>query len=339
MNFIEIDGSEGEGGGQIIRTAVALSAVTGKPVRIKNVRAGRPNPGLQSQHVHSIKAVAKLCSARLVGVERESQTFEFHPGKIQAGKVEIDVGTAGSCYLVLQSIIPAALHAEKFVELSIKGGTDVKWAPTSPAMEDFVWFLEKFGVKVELNVKKYGFYPKGGGLVEAKIHPGQPKPFQLIERGDLKGYSIHNITTKDLKVAKVMEHSVEAAKKLLPETEINARYVASDSSGVSFHTHAKFENTKFGEDLLGEKGIRSEVLGKQCAELLQHNLARGGCLDRHMADQVMIYAALAAPQGESRYTASEITEHCRTNARIIEKFLPVKFKIDEKKRSVLCKAI
>ena len=180
--MLEIDGSYLEGGGQIARTAVALSAITRQPCRIFNIRKGRPKPGLKPQHLNSIQAAAKLCNGNLKGDRIESTEIEFYPKEIEGGKHRIDVGTAGSIGLVLQTLIPICLFADKEVELEIKGGTDVKWAPNIEYFKEvFCKSLRKMEIEIETEIVRYGFYPKGGGLVRVKIKPCKKlKPLNRI---------------------------------------------------------------------------------------------------------------------------------------------------------------
>ena len=173
---MKLDGSYGEGGGQILRTAVALSVVTGKPVEIEHIRKGRPKPGLLAQHVKAVEGLARICDARICGCCLQSTSMSFAPGKIKAGNYNADIGTAGSISLFLQCLMPALMHAEGAIKITITGGTDVQWSPSIDYMR-FVTLvaLGRMGYKCETSLIKRGYYPRGGGCVCAIIYPSNLK--------------------------------------------------------------------------------------------------------------------------------------------------------------------
>src|SRR3989338_460172 len=214
--MIEIDGSFLEGGGQVIRTAVALSAITGKSCRIEKIRHNRPNSGLQAQHMSAVKSVANICSAETeASIGATSLTFK--PGEIKGGRFEIDIGTAGAISLVLQSIILTSIHAEHPTRIEIKGGTHVRWSPTMDYMRSiFCYWMKKIVIYVNFTVDRYGFYPRGGGMVTAKINPGNPKSLDLTERGELVGHEAVSIASTDLQKAEVAERQLKRIEKAFP---------------------------------------------------------------------------------------------------------------------------
>lgn len=328
--MIQIDGSHHEGGGQIIRTSVALSALTGKPVKIINIRAKRCNPGLAAQHLTSILALAKLCDAKVTGAEISSQTIEFTPGKIKGGAYRVDVGTAGSIPLVLQTLILPAIHAKEDVILEITGGTDVKWSPTIDYMQHiFCGSLRKMGAGINLEIEKRGFYPKGGGKVKITIKPAKLEPLNLTERGKLEKIDVWSIASENLKNAKVAERQVEGAAKVLGNKfgKIKVLYVPALSAGSSFHIHAHYENCKLGATSLGELYKPAEKVGEEAAQLLKKQMDSGGCLDEWMADQILPFLAISG----GAVKVAEITPHCETNIWVIEQFLDVKFEVEKEK--------
>lgn len=332
--MIEIDGSYLEGGGQIVRTSVALSAVTEKPCKIINIRRGRKDSGLKAQHLKGVEAVAKLTSGKVKGLSIGSHEIEFVPGKIKGGKYKIDVGTAGSISLVLQTLVPACLHADGVVELEIIGGTDVKWSPNVEYFQEvFCRNVNRMGIEIESEILKYGFYPKGGGLVRIKIKPCKKlRPLNLVERGNIKRYDIRSIANKTLEEAKVAERQIEGAKEIIPKFDCEfLNYVDTLSVGTSVHIHSHCDNSELGATVLGERGKKAEDVGKECAELLKKQIDSNACLDRWMADQILPYMALA---GSGKVSVAEITKHAKTNMWVIEKFLPVKFNIDEKNKII-----
>lgn len=335
--MILIDGSCLEGGGQIVRTSIALSSITGKPCEIFNIRKGRKNPGLQAQHLKGIEAAAKLCEAELKNAKIGSQTIEFIPKKIKGGYFSIDVGTAGSISLVLQTLVLPAIHAEEEVVLEIIGGTDVPWSPNIEYFQEvFCRNIEKMGIEIESDILKYGFYPKGGGKVKVKIKPCKKlKSLNLTERGNVKRYDIRSIVSKFLEKSKVAERQIEGAKKIIPKFDCEYfEYVDTFSPGSTLHIHAHCDNSVLGSTALGEKGKPAEKVGEEVAKKLITQINSNACLDEHMADQILPYMALT---GDSKVSVAEITNHCKTNIWVIEKFLPVKFEINEKERIISLK--
>ncbi len=325
--MIEIDGSYLEGGGAITRIAVALSAITGKPCKIFNIRKGRKNPGLQAQHLKGIEAAAKLCSAELKNAKIGSKEIEFIPKDIKGDYFSIDIGTAGSIALVLQTLIPVCIHADNEVELEITGGTDVAWSPNMEYFQEvFCGIVKKMGIEIESEILKYGFYPKGGGKVKVRIKPCKElKSINLVERGNVTRYDIRSIVSKFLEKAKVAERQIEGAKKIIPKFDCEYfEYVDTLSPDSATHIHAHCDNSVLGSTVLGEIGKPSEKVGEECARNLMKQINSNACLDDHMADQILLYIALTK---NSKVSVAEITNHCKTNMWVIEKFLPVKFEI------------
>jgi RNA 3'-phosphate cyclase len=332
--LILIDGSYLEGGGQTIRTSVALSAITGKPCKMFNIRKGRKNPGLQAQHLKGIEAAAKICNAELKNAKIGSDCIEFMPNKIKNENFSIDIGTAGSITLVLQTLIPICIHADKEVELEIIGGTDVKWSPNIEYFQEvFCRNVEKMGIKIESEILKYGFYPKGEGKVKVKINPCKIlKPINLAERGIVNRYDIRSIVSKSLEKSKVAERQIEGAKKIIPKFDCEYfEYVDTFSPGSTTHIHAHCKNSVLGSTIYGELGKPAEKIGEECAKAIMKQINSNACLDEHMADQILLYMALA---GNSKISVTEITNHCKTNMWVIEKFLPIKFEINEKEKII-----
>jgi RNA 3'-terminal phosphate cyclase (GTP) len=332
--MILVDGSYLEGGGQIIRTSIALSAITGKSCKIINIRIGRKNPGLQAQHLKGVEAAAKICNAELKNAKIGSTEIEFFPKKINGGKISIDVGTAGSIMLVMQTIVPICLYADKESVLEITGGTDVNWSPSIHYFKNiFLNSLELLGMQREcdfdLKIARYGFYPKGGGIITFKIKPFRSfKKLDLVKRGELKRIDIISVASEELKRKSVAERQIDGAEKILGRIERKqAIYEKTLSVGSSIHMHAHFENCKMGASSLGELGKKSELIGEECALNLKKQIDSKACFDEWMADQILPYMALS---GDSRISVAEITDHCKTNIWVIEKFLPVKFEINGK---------
>jgi len=328
--MIDIDGSHGEGGGQILRTAVSLSAVTGHPVRIFNIRSKRKNPGLAPSHMTAIEAAAKMSDADIDGLYPGSKELVFKPREILGGSYEFDVGTAGSISLVLQTCLIPAILSKSLVDITVKGGTDVNWSPPIDYMR-FVHLpiLSKFGPSFELEIRARGFYPEGGGEVNIQIAPtGELSGLELISPGKtmaIEGVSYVQNLPKD--IAARVKHA--ALKKLTecPSITINSDVSRGVSTGAGIVLAARCENTILGASALGAKGIRSEVLGESCALELMETVGSGATVDEHMLDQVLPYMALAS--GKSTVIAEELTQHAETNMWVIESFLGQRFKVEK----------
>ena len=329
--MIEIDGGYLEGGGQILRTASALSAVTQTPCHVFNIRKGRSKPGLMPQHLLGIQALAQLCNGRLEGDYLGSEEIKFYPGEIYRDSISIKIPTAGSITLVLQSLIPPALFAPASIKISFDGGaTDTFF---SPSMDHFRYvflkILGKIGGKVDVNIPRRGYYPEGGAKVEAMVSPAKLKNLNLAKRGLLKKILVISGASNHLKGKKVAERQVAGVREVLGKlklpTEEKIEYYDTRCPGSQICLVAEFENTVIGTDNLGKLGKRAEDVGKEAAlELLKEQKSKA-CLDKHLADQVLPYMALS--KNKSSVTVSEITNHCKTNIWVIEKFLEGKFEI------------
>ena len=328
--FTDIDGSYLEGGGQIIRTAVALSCVTGKAVRILNIRANRPQPGLKAQHLKGIEAAAKLCNAKVSGLNIGSARVEFTPGEIRSGSLSINIGTAGSIGLVLQTLMIPAIHCEGKVELHVTGGTDVSWSPSIGFMQNVkLPVLRRMGYSGEITLERRGYYPKGGGSVTAVIEPGELKTINLTEQTRPKSIRGLSHASRSLEKASVAERQMKAARKLLFDSlglspDIGKEYSDTLCPGSGIDLWIETENSVLGSSSFGKPGKRAEEVGSEAAESLLKQFGSGACLDEHMGDQIIPYMALAK-KGESSVTVPELTGHIRTNIWVTEKLLPVKF--------------
>lgn len=331
--MIIIDGSYLEGGGQIVRTATSLSAITKNDCHIFNIRKGREKPGLMPQHLLGIQAVAQLSDGKLEGDILGSEEIKFYPGQNYRDRISINIPTAGSITLVLQTLIPISLFAPFPIKITFDGGaTDTFFAPTIDHFQYvFLKILEKMGGRVEISVLRHGYYPEGGALLEAKIYPSRIKPFTLIERGKLKKILIISGASQSLKDKKVAERQIMGVREILGKlklpTEENVEYYQTRCPGSQICLIAEFENTVIGVDNLGKLTKRAEDVGKEAALELLKEQKSGACLDRHLADQILPYLALT---GEgSQITVSEITNHIRANIWVIEKFLEGKFEVKD----------
>ena len=335
--MIEINGSYLEGGGAILRVATALSAITKTPCHIFNIRRGREKPGLMPQHLLGIQALAQLCNGRLEGDFLGSEEIRFWPGEISAKNLHIKIETAGSITLVLQTLIPVCLFAPQTIKIIFNGGaTDTFFSPTIDHFRHvFLKILGKMtendSPPIEIHIIKRGYYPEGGARAEVKIFPSKPKPLNLIKRDELKKIIAISGASEFLKEKKVAERQLMGVREVLGRLKLPIEevieYHPTSSPGSSICIVSQFRNTIIGVDNLGKLGKRAEDVGKEVALELLKEQKSGTCLDKHLADQILPYMALAP--GKSQVTVSEITNHCKTNIWTIEKFIEGKFEIKE----------
>jgi RNA 3'-phosphate cyclase len=327
--MVEIDGAHGEGGGQLVRMAVAISAVTGVPVRIDNIRAKRRRPGLAAQHAAAVRAVAMLCDARCEGVEAGSGTLSFEPRRLHGGEFRVDVGTAGSIALVLQALLPAAVCCGEPVVVSLRGGTDV---PMAPPLDYLRWvllpLLAKLGVQAEVDIGRRGYYPRGGGEVRLVLPPlGRLAPFNVEQRG-----SVAQVEAR-AHVARLPRHVAErmlaAARAALPpglpwraEVQEWAPELAAGPGGAIVLC-ARSPHTTLGAAQVAERGVPAERLGQAAGEMLRRDLDAGATLDVHAADQMLVFLALA--DGTSTFRATELDLHAHTVMWLLERLTPARF--------------
>jgi RNA 3'-terminal phosphate cyclase (ATP) len=329
---IRVDGAHGEGGGQILRASVALSALTGQPCRVENIRAGRQNPGLAASHVAAVRAVAALSSAEVEGLEVGSKTIGFRPGGLRAGPHAIDVGTAGSVTLVLQACLPVALAAPAPVRLSLSGGTDVPWSPPFDYLARvFLPLLRRCGAEVDVLLLRRGYYPRGGGLVEANVGSGTSwRPFRAEEPGDLRSIrGIAHASHLPADIPKRMKHSAMRRLHGRGDVKIEERAYSGDEAvgqGGALVLWAEREETVVGADSLASRGKPSERIGEEAAAALVKELDAEACLDVHAADQLIVYLVQATEA--SVFRVSEVTGHLRTMAWLVEQFVDRRVSIE-----------
>jgi len=328
MLLIEIDGSEGEGGGQLLRCSVALSALTGREVRVFNIRAKRPKAGLAHQHLAAVRGVAALCEARVKGDSIGSRELVFSPGAIIGGRRRFDVGSAGSVSLVLQACILPALRSEKNTVLEITGGTNVRWSPPVDYYINVLFpILKKMGVGIHMRIDARGFYPEGGGKVTVEVEPAKElAPIDLSARGELKRLrGICFSQNLPEHVSKRISHS--AKKSFLDEGEMHIESDMSNggSTGAGICLFAEYENTILGADALGERGVPSEKVGTAAAEALKKETSGAGTLDVHSSDQLITFLALT--RSGSVFRIREMSEHLKTQMWLIPRFLDVGFEV------------
>lgn len=327
--MLEIQGDYLEGGGQIIRTSLALSAITQKPFTITNIRKGRKEPGLKEQHLQTVRAATKLCNAKVEGDELHSTKLSFIPRKITNTNLEVNISTAGSTALVLQTLLIAGTKYN--LNIHIKGGGT--WNLNASSIIYFqkvlVPILQKMNYNVRIETMSHGFYPKGGAELIVTTRKTNLKPLQLTERGKLNSIKCFSHASESLKKRNVAERQSEMANKLLNNYDlvICNKYFPSFSPGSGILLVAEFENIVIGYDVVGEKEKTSEMIGEEAALGLQKQINSEATVDEFMADQILPYLALA--KGKSVIKIPELTRHAETNIWLIKQFLNVEFQIKD----------
>jgi len=334
QSIIEIDGSFGEGGGQILRTALSLSCLLEKPFRICNIRRGRARPGLMPQHLAAVRAAQHLARAEVSGDAAGSAELSFLPRRAEGGEFTFDIGTAGSISLVLQTIFPPLLFCRVKSRVILIGGTHVPFSPSFQYLaEIFAPFLRKLGFEVRLNIDAYGFYPRGGGRVRAEIWPaGKGTPLQTRERGKLVRFdgcsAVGNLPLSIAGRQKVAclatIHAGIPALRNLPS--IDLRNVPTPGQGTFVFLRSESENSLAGFTSLGARGRRAEAVGEEAAREFLAHFGTDAALDPHLADQIVLYLSLC--EEESLFTTSCITRHLLTNLRVIGLFHEFSYAID-----------
>lgn len=327
--MITIDGSIGEGGGQILRTALGLSLVTGQPFIIENIRAGRSKPGLLRQHLTAVDAAAKVGCANVTGNTIGSPVLSFYPREIMPGEYCFCVGTAGSATLVLQTILPALMMADSPSNIVIEGGTHNPYAPPFDFLQTvFVPILKQMGVGLELTLHRHGFYPAGGGKIEVRITPTKTlKPISILERGGLKGIKAKAIIAQI--PGNVAAREIAVVKNLLSlDDEHVDIFQVMDSQGPGNIISLEVTSENITEMFFGFGELRksAEAVANEVVDQTRKYLEADVPVGEHLADQLLIPMALAQG-GQFRTIAPSL--HTRTNAEIIQKFLGINFSFKE----------
>jgi len=328
--MIEIDGSYGEGGGQILRTAVSLSALTMIPIRITNIRAGRSKSGLKRQHIAGIEVTGKIVGAEIKGLEVGSTVVEFVPHERAGGTIRYDVGTAGSISLVLQASLPPAVLSPTPISFKLRGGTDVKWSPPVDYLNNvFVHMLELLGPKIEIIQKKRGHYPRGGGEVICDVTPvSSINPFKEVKLGNLK--TVEGISHCVRLPGHIAERQAVAAEEMIHKhlgiksDIVRESYSKDDDphlgpgSGIVLWAESE-KGIRVGADALGERGKSAESVGSDAVSQLVAEVSTGMAVDSHLCDMLIPYLAVAS--GRSKIGVTKITSHLVTNIWAVEHIL------------------
>ncbi|MBN1792930.1 RNA 3'-terminal phosphate cyclase [Candidatus Woesearchaeota archaeon] len=347
VGMIQLDGSFGEGGGSVLRQALALSILTGKEVNVKNIRSNRPKPGLSYQHLAALNVAAEVCGATVWGNSLGSTEVFFKPGDYKGGIRRFDIGTAGSVTLFLQSLLLPAVFSKKRSVFTIIGGTDVSWSQPFDYLKNvFLPQLRRFA-DVDVQLFKRGYYPKGGGEVRISIngrhsvsgeddHDGL-KQILLTSRGNLLQVRGSSHASVDLEEHKVSERQGESAKLRLKELGVPVavmnEYSNSLGAGSGIVLWALFGTDEIdflnpvvlGADSLGERGKRAEQVGLEASDSLIGFIKSGACVDEYLCDQLIPYLAVVG--GVIR--TNKVTDHTLSNIYVAEKFLDVRFEVKD----------
>jgi RNA 3'-terminal phosphate cyclase (ATP) len=331
--MIELDGDYGEGGGQIIRNALSLSCLTGRPFKINNIRKGRGIPGLKRQHLACVNALKELVGAVVEGDFLGSTELSFSPGKKEPGNISVDIGTAGAITLFLQSLLPFLVFQKKRVKVNVKGGTDVQWSmPYDYFANILVPQLRRFA-DIGCRLLRRGYFPDGGGEVELIVRPHCFKEIIMLERSGMaqvKGIASASSVLETKEVCERMADSAgHALSSLGVPVNISRQYGLSFSAGCCITLWAVFDSDVFpvavGADVLGSAGKKPEDVGKECAEKLLAELSSGAPIDCHLADNLIPFLGVAG----GAVKASSVSKHTLSAIYVAEKFLDVKFEVKD----------
>ncbi len=334
--MIQIDGSTGEGGGQVLRTALGLSLVTGQPFQIRNIRAGRARPGLLRQHLTAVQAAVSVGGATVEGAELGSVELKFTPGKIRPGEYRFAVGTAGSVTLVLQTVLPALMTASAASDLTLEGGTHNPAAPPADFLEKaFLPILARMGPQCTLTLDRHGFYPAGGGRLRVRVQPvPRLQPLSLLERGETLSRRARVLVTGIPEHVGRREWKVLQRELQWPDEACSVEQVP-DSSGPGNVVLVELAFARVTEVVttFGERGLSAEKVADSAVGAVRRYLASGVPVGEHLADQLLVPMALA---GGGEYKTMPLTRHSMTNMDIIRMFVKVAFDLQkEEGRSVL----
>jgi len=324
--MIYIDGSAKSGSGTIVRYAVAMASLLGEELHINNIRAKRDKPGLRPQHLASVTACAQMCGAQVEGAVVNSKEIVYRPGgRIKGGHYQWEIGTAGSTTLLIMTLLPLALFADEETILRISGGLFQDFAPSAHHMQ-YVLFptLEKMGIKAELEMIRPGYVPRGGGIIQVRVKPvgSGIKPLKLLKQGEVKEVAGLALSSH-LREQRVSARMAEECQKLLTGKGYHARIKTlwdetALQAGASLALWAETDSgCLLGSDQAGKKGRSSESIGRYVARNLLEDLETGATVDRYLADQLIIYAALAV--GATEYIIPRSTEHVDANLWLVEK--------------------
>ena len=333
MKYITIDGAQGEGGGQVLRTALTLSILTQQPIELVNIRANRQKPGLMRQHLTSVLAAQAICDADVSGAELGSSSIRFNPNKVKAGEYRFEIGTAGSTVLVCQTILPVLALANEKSTITFEGGTHNGMSPCLCFFrESYLPILNSMGVHCEVEVSQLGFYPAGGGKWQIVINPtADLQPFEIAAapEGDYLGQKNTRLAgfVSQLPDSIAMREMVTAKKVLdWPEADCQVRHVDTPGPGNSLQIKIDGASHTHLFEVVGELGVSSEKVAKRCAGRVKAFLKSRVQVEQFLADQLLVLMALA---GRGCFTTSKPSLHTLTNAEVIHQLTHKKIKIEQ----------
>lgn len=318
--MLALDG--GSGGGQVVRTALALSAATGESVELTNVRGARPTPGLRPQHLAAVETLATVCDADVEGANEGSETVTFEPGTLQGGRIETDIGTAGSVTLLFDAVLPLAPVLPDPLTVVATGGTDVKWAPPLDYTRHVkLPLLSAVGLDAVLTPDRRGFYPAGGGRATLSLAPSTLSPVDFTDRGDLRSVEVYSAASESLVDGEVAGRQAQGAMEALGEMDVPCEvaaveYAETPSTGSVVVLDARYGQTRAGFDALGERGTPAEDVGRAAAAEFAAFHVGFGAVDERMADQVLPFLAFAG--GE--VVVPQVTDHVSTHLAVLDAF-------------------
>ncbi|MEM6858445.1 MAG: RNA 3'-terminal phosphate cyclase [Pseudomonadota bacterium] len=329
--MITIDGSEGEGGGQVLRYSAALSLITGEPFTITNIRGGRDRPGMMRQHVTSIEAAAAIGGAEVSGLSVGSREITFRPGSVTPGEYHFAVGTAGATGLVLQAILVPLMLADGPSRVVIEGGTHAMAAPPFEFIaKTLLPIIAKMGPQVTATLERHGFYPRGGGRIVVEVEPAPLRPVELIDRGKpVANLAEALITGIPFDIA---ERELKAMRSVLtdwPDEAFAARQIsAEEGPGNAVLITSEFEHVSAVMSGFGKLGVPAERIGKTTAKRMAGYIASGAFAGPYLQDQLLVPMALAR---HGAFTSVKISQHTRTAIDLIERFTGTSFEISSAK--------
>lgn len=326
--MIRIDGAQGEGGGQMLRTSLSLSLITGQPFQIENIRAGRKKPGLLRQHLAAVLAAAEIGQAEVDGAQLGSESLLFRPKTIKPGNYRFVIGTAGSGTLVFQTVLPALMLASGPSTIIIEGGTHNKAAPPFDFLDrTFLPFVRRMGPRVDLSLERFGFYPAGGGCFRAEITPCRKlTPLSLGARGAVVQKRVTAVVAN--LPAQIAKREVNTAIHML-SAPVDSRLVETkESAGPGNVVMVEIESNEVTEifTAFGEIGITAENVAREAVREARDYLVSDSVAGEHLTDQLLLPFALA---GAGSFTASKCNQHATTNIEIVKRFLPVCFEVEQ----------
>lgn len=318
--MLEIDGSEG--GGQILRSSLALAAIAERPIRLRNIRGNRPEPGLKSQHLTAVETLAAITGATVDGATIGSRTIIFDPETASGGQFTAEIGTAGSVSLLFDTLLPLAVAIDEPLSVTASGGTEVKWSPPLLAHQHVKLPLcRRFGVQAAIERHRSGFYPSGGGRATLHLVPASLSSHSILDRGELIGARCYSLASTDLEESNVAKRQAETARDRISARDIEVietQTIATStrSTGTALVVELEYEHSRAGFDALGEPGLPAEEVAEIAVEDALQFQDGSAAVDRHLADQLLVFLALAG----GRLRVPTVTEHIETSLGLLDRF-------------------